>query len=109
MRILYMDRLKAVIQSLMGRQLQRVPNALIIGGKAHDPRDQSFIRSMPAIGLRKRTMQIDFGPDSPFPQDLARNKPEPYRPGRVRAGGSNHHRTNDIKNAAHTKITTDEP
>ena len=90
------------IEPLLRRQLQGIADALIVGQEAEDSRDESLIRTMPAVCLRKRPVQVNFRFHRPFPKYLPRHQSQPNGSRRMRTRRPDHHRPYDIKNAMHS-------
>ena len=72
-------------------------NPLVVHCQPQQSRHNRAVCSMSAPCCQKRAVQPDLCIHDPFSQKLSHRLTDPHRPRRVRAGGSYHHRSNNIQ------------
>ena len=93
MRLLQIDLLEREDEPLLLGDGQRLADALVVGRKAQDARDQRLVRAVAAVRLRERPVQVA--------EDLAGHEAEPHRTRRVRARRADHDRPDYVKYTVH--------
>ena len=104
MRLLEIDLLEAVAEALLLSELQGLADALVIGRKAEDARDQGLVRAVAAVCLRERPVQVDVGADRRLAEYLAGHEAEPHGPCRMRARRADHDGPDNVKYTVHKKL-----
>src|SRR2546423_364791 len=80
-------------------------NARIIDVEADCAAGEREIRAMAAIGRCERRVQKESYRDRFLVEDLTRDASQPRGPGRVGAGGTDHHRSHDVEDGYFTVVT----
>ena len=101
MRLLQIDLLEREDEPLLLGDGQRLADALVVGRKAQDARDQRLVRAVAAVRLRERPVQVDVRAYGRLAEDLAGHEAEPHRTRRVRARRADHDRPDYVKYTVH--------
>ncbi len=84
-------------QSGRRRQLEAAPQVGVVGGQAQQAGHDAAVGAVPLAGLGKGAVQLDGRLSRLAAQDGACHLAQPHRARRVRAGGADHDRADDVE------------
>ena len=100
---LFVERrlLERVVEPFTLGDFQRGANAIVVGAKAHQTRDDRLVGAVPFAGARERAVQLDLRAFRRSADESAREQSEPAGAGGVRARRPDHDGADDVEERDH--------
>src|SRR5688500_1371701 len=98
--------LERVLQPFAFGDLERAPNALVVGAEAHQAGDDRFVGAVPFPRSGKRTVQLDAGTLRRSADETSGQQPQATCASRVRRRRADHDGTDDVEERDHSSYSS---